>query len=287
MWRVAGFACNNLATNMYMFSMMYLSYYLIGFVGVATVLASSFSTIYSVDLFHDIWVICALASAVLTVIAVISIAPKDRIEFFGTGIGGVTAGVALGASRYAAVNGALAALKMRKYMYKICKTEKSAERQRLFQTTLLAMMKKEHYQNITVTDLCREMSVPRKTFYRYYGTLEDVLHSILDDALTESFMNLEVNRDLVGFFGYWKQKKDLLQVLEKSGLSTLLVDRIYDRLNKEEDANMRLGSMDYLRYSGYVAAIMTILLSWNHAGMQQSVEEVSELVKHMFRMKNE
>ena len=45
MWRIAGFACNNLATNMYMFSMMYLSYYLIGFVGVATMLASSFSTI--------------------------------------------------------------------------------------------------------------------------------------------------------------------------------------------------------------------------------------------------
>ena len=45
LWRIAGFACNNLATNMYMFSMMYLSYYLIGFVGAATVLASSFSTI--------------------------------------------------------------------------------------------------------------------------------------------------------------------------------------------------------------------------------------------------
>ena len=230
-WRIAGFACNNLATNMYMFSMMYLSYYLIGFVGVTTVLASSFSTImriwdgvtdpfvgmmvdrtdgkwgknrpyiiigniilavtsyilfhfthligtptgivqegelmgshmlsagdaalrfafftvvsaiyylgytaqcvvtksaqtcltndpkqrplfsvfdsafvivgyigvgniiipglvdkygttYSTELFHDIWMICALASAVLTVIAVIAIAPKDRREFFGTG----------------------------------------------------------------------------------------------------------------------------------------------------------------------------------------------------------
>ena len=172
-------------------------------------------------------------------------------------------------------------------MYKICKTEKSAERQKLFQTTLLAMMKKEHYDNITVTDLCREMEIPRKTFYRYYGTLEDVLHAILDDALAESFMNLEVNHDLVGFFGYWKRKKELLQVLEKSGLSTLLVDRIYERLNEEEDVSMRFGSVDYLRYSGYVAAIMTILLSWHHAGMHQSVEEVSELVKHMFRMENE
>ena len=226
LWRIAGFACNNLATNMYMFSMMYLSYYLIGFVGVATVLASSFSTLmrlwdgvtdpfvgmivdrtdgrfgknrpfmvigniilavtsyvlfhvthligtpieikengihvlspgdaalrlaffvvvsciyyigytcqcvvtksaqtcvtndpkqrplfsvfdaafvmvgyigigsilmpnlvkqygeYSTELFHNVWLICASASAVLTVIAIISIAPKDRKEFFGTG----------------------------------------------------------------------------------------------------------------------------------------------------------------------------------------------------------
>lgn len=211
LWRIGGFAMNNLATNMYMFLMMYVSYYLIGFVGVATVLASSFSTImrvwdgvtdpfvgmlvdktngrfgknrpflvignvilavssfilfhvthllpdnwilrfafftvisviyyigytcqcvvtksaqscmtndpkqrplfsifdsifviigymgiavyisaltkkygtmYSADLFHDLWVLCAGVSAVLTIIAIISIAPKDRPEFFGTG----------------------------------------------------------------------------------------------------------------------------------------------------------------------------------------------------------
>lgn len=35
--------------------------------------------------FHELWLICAIMSAVFTVIAVISIAPKDRQEFFGTG----------------------------------------------------------------------------------------------------------------------------------------------------------------------------------------------------------
>ncbi len=48
LWRIGGFAFNNTATNMYMFLMGYVSYYLIGFVGVATVLASSFSTIMRV-----------------------------------------------------------------------------------------------------------------------------------------------------------------------------------------------------------------------------------------------
>lgn len=35
--------------------------------------------------FHDLWMIVAIASAICTIIAVISIAPKDRTEFFGTG----------------------------------------------------------------------------------------------------------------------------------------------------------------------------------------------------------
>ncbi len=45
LWRIAGFALNNTATNLYLVLMTYVAYYLIGFVGAATILASSFSTI--------------------------------------------------------------------------------------------------------------------------------------------------------------------------------------------------------------------------------------------------
>ena len=44
-WRIAGFALNNTATNTYLMFMGYVSFYLGGFVGMATVLASSFSMI--------------------------------------------------------------------------------------------------------------------------------------------------------------------------------------------------------------------------------------------------
>lgn len=40
-WRLAGFALNNTSTNVYLFLMNYVAYYLTGFVGVATVTASS------------------------------------------------------------------------------------------------------------------------------------------------------------------------------------------------------------------------------------------------------
>ena len=45
LWRIGGFALNNTATNLYLVLMMYVSYYLGGFVGMVTILASSFSMI--------------------------------------------------------------------------------------------------------------------------------------------------------------------------------------------------------------------------------------------------
>ncbi len=167
-------------------------------------------------------------------------------------------------------------------MYKICKTEKSIARQKLFQTTLLELMKEHKYQDITVTSLCKEMEIPRKTFYRYYDALKDVLYAIIDEVLTEGFLYLEVKTDLVGFFSYWKKKKSLLDVFEKSGLSSVLVNRIYERLN--EKVAQKIFSDEDLRYTGYVAAIMTMLLTWHHSGMKQTPEEVSELVKQMFKI---
>ncbi|MBD5101926.1 MAG: glucuronide permease [Subdoligranulum sp.] len=44
-WRIGGFALNNTATNLYLVLMGYVAFYLGGFVGMATVLASSFSMI--------------------------------------------------------------------------------------------------------------------------------------------------------------------------------------------------------------------------------------------------
>lgn len=45
LWRIGGFALNNTATNLYMFIMNYVSFYLLGWVGVSMMLASSFSMI--------------------------------------------------------------------------------------------------------------------------------------------------------------------------------------------------------------------------------------------------
>lgn len=56
-----------------------------GMAVVATSLGQKYGGFVSTELFHDFWVLVAVASAVCTIIAVWSIAPKDRMEFYGTG----------------------------------------------------------------------------------------------------------------------------------------------------------------------------------------------------------
>jgi Na+/melibiose symporter-like transporter len=52
---------------------------------VAANLGVKYGTMYSTEVFHYLWLITAIFSAIFTAIAVFSIAPKDRTEFFGTG----------------------------------------------------------------------------------------------------------------------------------------------------------------------------------------------------------
>lgn len=48
-------------------------------------LAAKYGTFYDTRMFHDLWLTCSSLSAIYMIIAVISIAPKDRKEFYGTG----------------------------------------------------------------------------------------------------------------------------------------------------------------------------------------------------------
>ena len=52
---------------------------------IAAKLGTKYGTMAATGVFHELWLMTAVASAIFTVIAVISIAPKDKQEFFGTG----------------------------------------------------------------------------------------------------------------------------------------------------------------------------------------------------------
>ena len=143
-------------------------------------------------------------------------------------------------------------------MYKICKTPKSEARQVEFQETLLRMLKKQKLKDITIVSLCQEMGISRKTFYQYFDTIEDVLYVVLDTEIRNGFLRLELNPEIGDFFGFWKEKKWLLDILEKNEMSQILVDRAYSISNfgKEEEVY----TIQNMKNAGWLTAIITVLV---------------------------
>ena len=112
-------------------------------------------------------------------------------------------------------------------MYKLCKTEQSAKRQREVENALLELMSKKQYPEISITELCEKLEMPRKTFYRYFDSKEDTLYALIEHTMSEyqSFPaspNQEGFRTLTGeienYYKFWICHKPLLDALHKNNM---------------------------------------------------------------------
>ena len=88
-------------------------------------------------------------------------------------------------------------------------------------------MMKKSYNDITITELCEKLSIPRKTFYRYFDSKDDTLYALIEHTMAEyqSFPaspNQEGLRTLTGeienYYKFWICHKPLLDVLSKNNM---------------------------------------------------------------------
>ena len=174
-------------------------------------------------------------------------------------------------------------------MYKLCKTEQSARRQMEIEEGLLAMMQQQRYEEITVSDLCEKMQLPRKSFYRYFGSKEDALYGLLDHRLMgyetqytgdNSAPQGGITLHLSWFFEFWLTQKDLLDALERSNISGILVQRAIRNSRRAEIFNYApegFSRADVEMTTGFVVCgLMSVVLQWHHDGYRQPPREMAE-----------
>ena len=169
-------------------------------------------------------------------------------------------------------------------MYKICHTEESSRRQRELEQGFLNMLRSQTYDKITLTELCRQLQIPRKSFYRYFPTKEDCLLALVDHMLSDcndialkgwdGSMALDEQVQL-RFFRYWKANSGFLDAIKKNGLQHLLLDRttlIVDRMKENTEKNgFAREQLEYFVAHG----LMTTVLRWHHFGFPASPEEMA------------
>lgn len=179
-------------------------------------------------------------------------------------------------------------------MYKLCKTEQSAQRQRQLEAGLLLAMNTKRYEDITISDLCTQMGVPRKSFYRYFSSKDGALYALLDHTLmefekfTEPYQPGEartLQKDLEGFFLFWVRRKPLLDVLERSGLSGVLIERAITYASEVVfpvrllPGEPRQVQKQVVTFS--VCGLMTMMITWHHGGYQEGSRDMARVAARL------
>jgi len=180
-------------------------------------------------------------------------------------------------------------------MYKLCKTEQSANRQRQLENGLLAAMLSRHYEEISVSDLCDNLNIPRKSFYRYFSSKDGALHALIDHTLIgfEGF-TLPYRRgvgrtllgELEGFFQFWVEHKPLLDALCRSSMSGVLIERAITHALSESVMPSRFLPMDSREMQKQitmfgVCGLMSMVLTWHHDKYPKSALEMARIAARL------
>ncbi len=173
-------------------------------------------------------------------------------------------------------------------MYKQCRTEQSASRQRQLEQGLLQLMQVKRYEEISISDLCQRMKVPRKSFYRYFSSKDGALFALLDHTMLDFYEGGFhcPNRgtalgDLDHFFVFWYEHRDLLDALKRSGLSGILVERATALAQRERLMPDKIRtwpvSQQGLALSFALCGLMSMIIHWHHQGYQVTPAEMTRL----------
>ena len=178
-------------------------------------------------------------------------------------------------------------------MYKLCKTEQSAARQRQLEQGLLQAMRTQHYEDISISELCDRLGVPRKSFYRYFSNKDGALFALIDHTLMEFEQSPDYSAGLRGgalgdlerYFIFWHSQKDLLDALQRSRLSGLLVERATHHAFRErlmpEYLLMENETIQQLSLTFAVCGLLSMVLAWHRDGYRESVKAISGIAAAM------
>ena len=179
-------------------------------------------------------------------------------------------------------------------MYKQCQTAQSAARQRQIEEGFLALLLRAQYEDISVSDLCQAIGIPRKAFYRYFDSKDGALHAIMDHAIMDfelhstsaELLEPETPMDYMEHvFLYWIAHRELLDALEKSNLSGMLIQRALD-FSQNLDTIPRFMRITDKRLREYgtmfmVCGLMTMIVQWHSDGFSKSTREMAELTMQL------
>ncbi len=165
----------------------------------------------------------------------------------------------------------------------IHQTNKSALRsQSMIAKALLTLMKEKPFAQITVTEICEEAEVGRKTFYRNFELKEDVIDYQLDclcSLFEQEIEGKSTDEKLKLYFSFSKEHVDFFSCMYQSGLLPVCQQKFSRFLPdtmpiwSEDDAQQEY-------YSRFMSAgVQAMMQVWVERGFREDIEQITTLAQ--------
>lgn len=182
----------------------------------------------------------------------------------------------------------------------LCHTEAAARKKAHIESSLLNLMTRLSYQDITVMDICREADIPRRTFYHYFGGKEDVLEFMIETLMQDCFLETirgvhsgkeHMEKSFAEIFRFWYgENRKKLDVLIKNGLESRMITWMSQWIRNQEAGKKQKTDQDpKLIEIGMMAGVtnfFALLFYWSRNGYQESEEQMAKyavwVLPHIF-----
>lgn len=139
------------------------------------------------------------------------------------------------------------------------------------------------FEEITVTRICQEAGVGRKTFYRNFERKEDVVELMIDHLREEyerELLKVPIEEAVRYHFTFLSQRLEFMKLMHSAGQMSLLNARfsaiqpkIMPRWSDDERENA-------YRTAVAVAGTEAVIRLWAERGFQENVEELVRLHRY-------
>lgn len=154
-------------------------------------------------------------------------------------------------------------------------------------TSFRELLLEQGYERMTVTALCNRARINKKTFYRYYETLDDLLSEVMATYAADWRMrttHLHVPDDLAEvtreFFRFAMEQDKLYEAITCNPAYDAIQERLQDDASGEKADDAPEGfKLDtwHLYYNWQAAGMLAIYRAWVADGKRMPVEEVAEM----------
>ena len=148
---------------------------------------------------------------------------------------------------------------------------------------LFALMREKDIEDITVTEIIKAAGVARVTFYRNYSSKENVLTTLIDEALVRfargrehSEIDCNTYNHVLESFRFFRANGDDVLNLYRSKFATILLDKL-NAFHESIAGSMPHSSVEKYRVYFFMGAMFDAAIKWLENGCKEPAEEIAEV----------